>query len=221
MVYIKIAGTTASVNAAVDVSTASNVTTTSNPEQDKYINEIVRLTCTLSNPNHKSTVAATNAPSGDYATLNSSNNAAVTNNTACVSNPQHQQQQQQHVYASYSVTPIVNRRSLFATRIERAVQTIRSNYSNQQTLVASAALVNSPTTATSTTTTTNASTVSSSSPGTSANSHSNGPNPTSCTASSAASAICANSKHTLLIFTLFCFCLMQVEVDCFLPVLCF
>lgn len=31
-------------------------------------------------------------------------------------------------YSAYSVTPITNRRSLFASRIEKAVQTIRNNY---------------------------------------------------------------------------------------------
>jgi hypothetical protein len=61
----------------------------------------------------------------DYASIN---HATITNHN---NNPCMPSQQPHPVYASYSVTPIVNRRSLFATKIEKAVQTIKNNYNTQ------------------------------------------------------------------------------------------
>jgi hypothetical protein len=92
--------------------TASTTTATSNPEQDRYINEIVKLTCTLTNQQQH--LQKTN----DY------NSATLAYST--ITNTQQSQPQSQQ--ASYSVTPLINRRSLFATKIEKAVQTIKNNY---------------------------------------------------------------------------------------------
>lgn len=93
--------------------TASTTTATSNPEQDRYINEIVKLTCTLTNQQQQQ-----QQKTNDY------NSATLAYST--ITNTQQSQPQSQQ--ASYSVTPLINRRSLFATKIEKAVQTIKNNY---------------------------------------------------------------------------------------------
>ena len=92
--------------------TASTTTATSNPEQDRYINEIVKLTCTLTNQQqHQQKTNDYNSATLAYSTITNT-----------------QQSQPQSQQASYSVTPLINRRSLFATKIEKAVQTIKNNY---------------------------------------------------------------------------------------------
>ncbi|CAF0740382.1 unnamed protein product [Brachionus calyciflorus] len=72
-------------------------TTTTNMEQDKYMNEILKLT------------------NFDFVDLVSGNhnNSSNSNNVS------------KH---SYSMTPVTNRRSVFASKLEKAVQTIKNNY---------------------------------------------------------------------------------------------
>lgn len=116
-----------------------NENNTTSMEQDKYLSEIIKLTRNTSNnfllpPDHLSYCSFNssninnnnnnlnqNHPSLHSSALNAnlSNNNPVNCMKAnlCV-----------NVADEYSITPITNRRSIFASKLEKAVQTIRNNY---------------------------------------------------------------------------------------------
>jgi hypothetical protein len=104
-------------------------------EQDKYINEIFKLTKSFNYAlNIKNNLFESNA--------NVINNPAFAgaNNINCMSNEHEQQANQPNANGrmnksskhkatnSFSMTPVTNRRSLLANKIEKAVKTIKNNY---------------------------------------------------------------------------------------------
>lgn len=96
--------------------------TNSSIEQEKLINDIIKLAC---NAKMACNPLITNNSSLFLPGESSLNGSISAGANACMLNaPDHPAAPN----CLYSVTPIVNRRSLFANKIEKAVQTVKNNY---------------------------------------------------------------------------------------------
>ena len=119
-------------------------------EQDKYINQIVKLTrlCNSSN--------LFNSESMPVASFNNSNSTQPsTTHTNNINTYKHVNSSSVsevvvtcgngitgNSHKTYSVTPTTNRRSLFASKIEKAVQTIKNNYNMNNASISSSSSEN-------------------------------------------------------------------------------
>ena len=123
-------------------------------EQDKYINEIVKLTTQASSaPAAAAALNLINASPQGYAAnscmislMNDSHSINQTNPVAAAkgalkTSPAAAFNSSSSSYSA--ATPLTNRRSVFASKIERAVQTFKQNYNNHSTAAAPASAASS------------------------------------------------------------------------------
>ena len=117
-------------------------------EQDKYINQIVKLTrlCNsnlfnsesmpVASFNNSNSTQPSTTHTNNINTYKQTNSSSISEVVACgngITGNSHK---------TYSVTPTTNRRSLFASKIEKAVQTIKNNYNMNNASISSSSSEN-------------------------------------------------------------------------------
>lgn len=103
-------------------------------EQDKYINEIIKLT--------RPKLGADANPAFCFPSASNNNNNPANSN--CVANASSCMKNNLAIgEAAFPATPTTNRRSLFASKFEKAVQTIKNNYQTNGTVPKPASANNS------------------------------------------------------------------------------